>query len=138
MQLLILNPVPDSLHHWWSLQFKKLRKMEEKESTSRQLMAARLINMISAMSIEWSQSQIEKEKYYSAREMVKLGVELNPGSYYYYFKLAIIEILNNNNGGAFEALEKAIENGLDKNWLKSTGLDDIRDTDRFAKLSVKL
>ncbi len=138
MQLLILNPVPDSLHHWWSLQFKKLRRMEEKESTSRQLMAARLINMISAMSIEWSQSQIEKEKYYSAREIVKLGVELNPESYYYYFKLAIIEILNNNNDGAFEALEKAIENGLDKNWLKSTGLDEIRDTDRFEKLSVKL
>jgi len=138
MQLQILNPVPDSLHQWWSLQLKRLRRMETKESISQQLMAARLINMISAMSIEWSQGEIENRKYYSARELIKLGVELNPDSYYYYYKLAIIEILNNNNGGAFQALETAVENGLDLNWLRSSDFDEIRDTDRFKKLSTKL
>jgi hypothetical protein len=138
MQLVLLNPVPDSLHQWWSLNIKKLRRMELKESMSTKLMAARLINMVSAMSIEWSQDQINKEKYYSALELIKLGVELNPDSYYYYFKLAIIEVLNKNNEGAYLALEKAVENGLDKKWLRSSDFDEIRDTDRFKKLSTKL
>lgn len=138
MQLVLLNPVPDSLHQWWSLSIKKLRKLELKESISTQLMAARLINMISAMSIEWSQDQINKEKYYSARELIKIGVELNPDSFYYYFKLAIIEVLNKNNDGAFLALEKAIENGLDKNWLRSSDFDEIREEDQFIKLSAEL
>ena len=137
MQLQILNPVPDSLHNWWSFQLKKLRRMEAKESISQQLMAARLINMISAMSIEWSQDLIEKKRYYNARELIKLGVELNPNSYYYYYKLAIIEILNNNNDGALKALEIAVENGLDKNWLRSSDLNKIRDTDQFKRLSAK-
>lgn len=138
MQLLILNPVPDSLHNWWSAKFKRLRRMESKGSTLTGLMAARLINMISAMSIEWSQSQIEKEKYYSALELIKLGVELNPDSYYYYYKLAIIEILNNNNEGALQALETAIENGLDLNRLRNSEFDEIRDSDQFKKWSTKL
>ncbi|RLD21791.1 MAG: hypothetical protein DRI54_08885 [Bacteroidetes bacterium] len=138
MQLQILNPVPDSLHHWWSFQLKRLRQMEENKSRSQQLMAARLINMISAMSIEWSQSLIEEKRYYNARELIKLGVELNPDSYYYYYKMAIIEILNNNNEGAFQALESAVENGLDLNWLRSSDFDEIRETDQFKKLSSKL
>lgn len=138
MQLLILNPVPDSLHQWWSLQFKKLRRIEVKGSKSQKLMAARLINMISAMSIEWGQNQIEEKKYYSALELIKLGVELNPDSYYYYYKMAIIEILNNNNDGALQALEKAVENGLDLYWLQSADFNKIRETDRFKKLSAKL
>ena len=137
MKLLILNPVPDSLHHWWSNNIKKLRRMESKGSALTQLMAARLINMISAMSIEWSQNQIKKENYYGALELIKLGVELNPDSYYYYYKLAIIEILNNNNEGALQALESSVENGLDLNWLKSSDLDEIKDTDRFKKLSAE-
>ena len=138
MQMQLLNPVPDSLHQWWSLKFRKLRKMESKGSTLTRLMAARLINMISAMSIEWSQSEIEKKNYYFALELIKLGVELNPDNYYYYYKLAIIEILNNNIKGAFQALESAIENGLDLNWLRSSDFDEIRDTDQFKKLSAKL
>ena len=52
--------------------------------------------------------------------------------------MAIIEILNNNQDEALKALEKAIENGLDLNWLRSSEFDQIRDTDQFKKLSSKL
>ena len=137
-QLVIYNPVPDSLHNWWSSKIKRLKQMEANESISQQLMGARLINMVSAMSIEWSQEQIEKKRYYNALELIKLGVELNPNSFYYYFKMAIIEILNNNQDEALKALEKAIENGLDINWLRSSDFDEIRNTDQFKKLSSKL
>jgi len=137
LQLQILNPVPDSLHQWWSLRIKRLRRMEAKESLSQQLMAARLINMISALSIEWSQREIEKMRFYNALELIKIGVELNPDSYYYYYKMAIIEILNNNNNAAIQSLQIAVENGLDLNWLRSPDFDQVRDSDQFKKLTSK-
>jgi hypothetical protein len=133
-QLAELDPVPDSLNQWWSVEAKRLLKIRDKEIPAQQLMAYRLINMLSAISIEWSQQKISEQKYYSARELIKLGVLLNPDSYYYYYKLAIIELLNENPDGAFLALDHAIKLGLDKNWLKSFDFNTIRDTDRFKKL----
>lgn len=133
-QLVAEYPVDPNLKYWWNIELRKLNRKVLNDHNYEHVMALRLKNLLSAMSIEWSDSYIQRKNYNTAYELIQIGLQLNPQIPYYWFIDAKIETLRSNNDNAIEALQKALDRGLDPDWLKSNAFDTLRNTPQFINL----
>ncbi len=125
----------DSLSDYWSNEIAWLRRMEGGEKVFKSQMASRLMNMISAMSIEGSSARSQLGDYNGARVLIQLGIKLRSENFYFYYKLAVIECLDGKQDSALKALNRAVELGFNnEQWLTSEAFDTIRNTEKFNEL----
>ncbi len=129
----------DSLRRWWQKEIQTLQKMERSKNIAKSEMAARLLNWITVISVEWGRGQMRGEAFESAREYFRLGVKVNPNNFYFHYLLAQAQSALKDRSAALTTLRQAVALGLpDRKWLDHPAFDPLRTQNEFVELRKSL
>jgi tetratricopeptide (TPR) repeat protein len=135
-----LNSLPDSIRHWWFLQIKSLRNMEDSRDSLKREMGARLMNLFSIYCFESAKNYADIKNYKSAVNCYLIAMLIQPENKNIHYFLARVYILDNNSGNSLKSLEQAIKLGFNNRQSieKDAAFATLRNEKKFKELMMQL
>lgn len=130
---------PDSVRWWWIRKIGKLKKMETGNDKNEQRMATRLLHLLIAICREQGNTFINNSNYNKSVLAYRLLVIVWPEDKQSHYSLARAYAFKNDSEESLNALEKAVELGLErKQVLEDSAFNCLKDEKRYKAILAKL
>jgi tetratricopeptide (TPR) repeat protein len=132
--------LPDSIRNWWKGRIKNLRSMEVSKDSDKQVIASRVLMMLSVACYETGRNYLNLKSYRTASICFQLALLIEPENKVIHFFLARAYALNGETDEALRSLSRAIKAGYGNRQSieKDSAFIPLRNKKQYREILMQL